>query len=138
MFATRNLTPQVISKRPAMNAASHGHAECLRLLLDHGADANVQGGPFERAPLLCAVTTGREDVVGLLLARGANVEVRDWQGNSAIDWARRRGDTRIILSCLAKWMTRVVPRVSLGKLARSKTNVPKCSTKSVEIRSARR
>jgi ankyrin repeat protein len=81
---------------PAINAASHGHAECLRLLAEHDADVNVQGGPFERAPLLCAVTTGREDVVGLLLARGANVQARDWQGNSPIDWARRRGDTRIV------------------------------------------
>jgi ankyrin repeat protein len=35
---------------PALNAAWHGRPDCLGLLLEHGADVNVQGGPFERTP----------------------------------------------------------------------------------------
>jgi ankyrin repeat protein len=81
---------------PAMNAAWHGDVECLKLLLEHGADVNVQGGPFDRTPLLCAATTGSEATVRLLLARGADVRARDWQGDTALDWARRRGNTSIV------------------------------------------
>jgi ankyrin repeat protein len=81
---------------PAMNAAWHGHAECLKLLLQRGAEVNVQGGPFERSPLLCAATTGSEETVRLLLDRGADVHAKDWRGDTALDWARRRGDTSIV------------------------------------------
>jgi ankyrin repeat protein len=81
---------------PAMNAAWHGHAKCLKLLLEHGADVNVQGGPFDRTPLLCAATTGSEQTVQLLLSKGANVQAEDWKGDTALDWARLRGDTSIV------------------------------------------
>ena len=81
---------------PALNAAWHGHVECLRLLLEHGADFNVQGGPFSRSPLLCAATTGSEETVQLLLAKGADLRAQDWTGDGALDWARRRGDTSIL------------------------------------------
>jgi ankyrin repeat protein len=81
---------------PLMNASWHGHVECLKLLLEHGADVTVQGGPFDRSPLLCAATTGSEEAVRLLLARGANVHAQDWKGDTALDWARLRGDTSIV------------------------------------------
>jgi ankyrin repeat protein len=86
---------------PAMNAAWHGHVECLKLLLQRGADVNVQGGLFERTPLLCAATTGREETVRLLLERGADVGAQDWMGDTAFEWARRRGD-RSVLELLGK------------------------------------
>jgi ankyrin repeat protein len=80
---------------PLMNAAWHGRAECVKLLLKSGADVNVQGGPFGRSPLLCAATTGSEATVRLLLAKGADVRGQDWMGDTAFDWASRRGDTSI-------------------------------------------
>ncbi len=81
---------------PLMNAAWHGHVDCLKLLLKHGADVNIQGGPFGRSPLLCAATTGSEETVRLLLAKGANVHAQDWKGDTALDWALLRGETRIV------------------------------------------
>jgi ankyrin repeat protein len=81
---------------PVTNAAWRGDAACLRLLLAHGANGNVQGGPFDRAPLLCAATTGNEEAIRLLLAAGADAQARDWKGDTALDWARLRGDTPIV------------------------------------------
>ena len=81
---------------PLMNAAWHGHVECVELLLERGADVNVLGGPFGRSPLLCAATTGSEETVRVLLARGANVHAKDWKGDTALDWALLRGNTKIV------------------------------------------
>jgi ankyrin repeat protein len=81
---------------PASLAALLGHVDCLRLLLDCGADVNVQGGPFQRTALIEAATTGQEEAVRLLLARGANLQAEDWGGDTALDWALRRGQTPIV------------------------------------------
>jgi ankyrin repeat protein len=92
---------------PALNAAWHGHVECLEQLLKSGGDVNVHGGPFERTPLLCAATTGKESAVRLLLANGADVHARDWKGDTALDWARLRGDPGVVrLLAEASGMTR--------------------------------
>jgi ankyrin repeat protein len=80
---------------PALLAAAMGHAECLRLLIQGGANVNVQGGPFDRTALICAATTGSEDVIKLLLAKGADTSATDWENDSAADWAERRGDANI-------------------------------------------
>jgi len=81
---------------PLMNAAWHGNAACARLLLKYGADVNIHGGPFGRSPLLCAATTGSDETVQLLLEKGANLWMQDWKGDTALDWARLRGDTSIV------------------------------------------
>ncbi len=84
-----------ILQTPAGVAASMGHADCLRLLMDAGADVNVQGGPFDHNALLGASTTASEETVRLLLAR-ADVQAMDWSGHTALDWALRRGETGIV------------------------------------------
>jgi hypothetical protein len=81
---------------PVLAAASLGDAACLRPLLDRGADVNIQGGPFDASPLLCAATTGSEETVRLLLAHGANTRATDWAGDTPLVWARRRGETGIV------------------------------------------
>jgi ankyrin repeat protein len=84
-----------ILQTPAGVAASMGHADCLRLLMAAGADVNVQGGPFNHSALLGAATTPSKETVHLLLAK-ANVNATDWSGNTALDWAARRGETEIV------------------------------------------
>jgi len=84
-----------ILQTPAGVAASMGHADCLRLLMAGGADVNVQGGPFNHNALLGAATTPSKETVHLLLAK-ANVNATDWSGNTALDWAARRGETDIV------------------------------------------
>jgi ankyrin repeat protein len=81
---------------PVMAAAVRGDAEALKPLLDRGADANVRGGDFGRTALLMATTTGREDVVKLLLDKGANPGAKDQLGNTPLRWAKKRGDSSIV------------------------------------------
>jgi ankyrin repeat protein len=84
-----------ILQTPAGVAASMGHANCLRLLMAAGADVNVQGGPFNHNALLGAATTPSQETVRLLLAK-ANLNATDWNGDTALDWAARRGETDIV------------------------------------------
>jgi ankyrin repeat protein len=84
-----------ILQTPAGVAASLGHADCLRLLMAAGADVNVQGGPFNHCALLGAAITPSKETVRLLLAK-ADVNATDWNGNTALDWAERQGETEIV------------------------------------------
>src|SRR5207237_9137606 len=84
-----------ILRTPVGVAGSMGHADCLRLLMAAGADVNVQGGPFNPHALLGAATTPSKETVHLLLAK-ADLNATDWSGNTALDWAARRGETDIV------------------------------------------
>ncbi len=84
-----------ILQTPAGVAASMGYADCLRLLMAAGADVNAQGGPFKHNAVLGAATTASKEAVRLLLAK-ANVNAKDWRGDTALDWAARRGETEIV------------------------------------------
>jgi ankyrin repeat protein len=81
---------------PVMVAAMRGDAGALKPLLERGADVNVQGGDFGRTALLMATTTGREDVVKLLLDKGADPSATDRLGNTPLRWAKKRGDSGMV------------------------------------------
>lgn len=81
---------------PLMGAVVRGNAKVVRRLLDAGADVNVQGGAFGRTALLMAATTQDVETVKTLLDHGANVHAKDNLGQTALDWAKRRGQTEIV------------------------------------------
>ncbi len=61
-------------------AAQHGQVEIVRLLLDAGEDPsryNPQGNHPHSTPLHQAVAGGHEDVVRLLVERGARLDMQD-------------------------------------------------------------
>jgi uncharacterized protein len=85
-------------------AAFFGHAEAVRLLLDHGADPNAvatsaQIGPVQ--PLHSAAATGRLECARLLLARGADVNARQGGGLTALHAAAASSDTELARLLLA-------------------------------------
>ena len=54
-----------------MSASYHGHTEIVKLLLDKGADPNIQNEDGETA-LMKASEEGHTEIVKLLLAKGAD------------------------------------------------------------------
>jgi hypothetical protein len=80
-------------------ASDFGHVEIVRLLLDAGEDPNRYnpvGGHAHTTPLHQAAGSGHDQVVRLLVERGARLDMKDilWQATPA-DWARHAGKATI-------------------------------------------
>lgn len=71
---------------PLHEAALEGHYEITELLLDNGANIDVQSGQMDKdTPLIDAVSNLHLNVVQLLLKRGANPAIQNAQGENALD-----------------------------------------------------
>ena len=81
---------------PLQVAARKGDPALVRALLDHGADANVEVGWKAWTPLHWAAQGGNVEAVRLLLAYGAAREVRDEDGNTALDIAAAAGRDQVV------------------------------------------
>jgi Ankyrin repeats (3 copies) len=86
-------------------ASQFGQLEIVRMLLDAGEDPNrynPAGAHSHSTPLHQAAFAGHENVVRLLLERGAKVDWKDllWQGTPA-DWAEHAG--RVELEAYLRW-----------------------------------
>lgn len=90
-------------------------AEIVQALLDRGADPNARWCPFESrhrvaigwtpcvtaggvTPLMMAAAWDQLDVVVLLLQAGADPDLEDWYGTSAIDRARSQAVMTLLLA----------------------------------------
>jgi hypothetical protein len=71
-------------------AAGHGLTDCVRLLMDRGADRDAKSKHGSTA-LMVATVQGHADCVRLLLDGGANKEIKDMNGKTALDWALECG-----------------------------------------------
>src|SRR5690606_10080713 len=67
-------------------AIYHGHLDVVELLLDKEVSLN-QGSEFGSSLLMKATHAGKAEVVGALIARGANVNAKDWRGRTALMYA---------------------------------------------------
>jgi ankyrin repeat protein len=80
-------------------ACMHGHARVAQLLLDAGVDPNEynpEGFHAHSTPLHQAVWANRDDVVRLLVERGARLDVRDLVYDATpLDWALHGQRTEI-------------------------------------------
>jgi ankyrin repeat protein len=80
-------------------AAQHGHADVVKLLLDAGEDPNrfnPDGFHSHSTPLHQAVWSNHRDVVELLVARGAKLNLRDTIYDSTpLGWAEYGERTEI-------------------------------------------
>ena len=69
-------------------AASGGHAAIAQILLDHSAYIDAES-PNGTTPLMMAAMYGSPDVVKLLLAQGADRDLKNQLGMTALDFAKQ-------------------------------------------------
>jgi ankyrin repeat protein len=78
--------------------ASRGHnskdGSVVRLLLEHGADINVQ--MRAAGPRCTGLVNGALEVVRLLLEHGADVEAKDNDGKTALQVAAEEGHDEVV------------------------------------------
>merc|ERR1712126_692845 len=74
-------------------AAKHGHTNIVSILLSNGA--SVDGKIPKETPLMVAAEHGMEEIVGILLKNGADPKVKGSYRNTALDYARYGGYTKI-------------------------------------------
>ena len=82
----------------ALNAAAvENNINVIRILLDHGADPNVQNSQGD-TPLICATkyAGGKAATVELLVKAGTNLDIRDNEGMNALDYAKAKGQQEAI------------------------------------------
>ena len=86
-------------------AAAEGKSDVVKFLLSKGADINELGIEHPTDPrykedvgtaLHRAVVGGHTEVVKLLLGEGANIEMRDLMGKTALDLAREENNADIV------------------------------------------
>ncbi len=68
-------------------AASGGHTEYVKLLLDAGANIEIKDPWDGRTALMAAALHGHDETVSLLLKRGANPNATNCYNTTALSWA---------------------------------------------------
>ncbi len=88
---------------PLHYAATNGHLDVMRLLLDENAYIDA-ASPNGTTPLMMAARYGTPEAVKLLLEAGADATLRNVQGLSALDFANRanRVDSAQIISAFVR------------------------------------
>jgi ankyrin repeat protein len=83
-----------------MVVSQNGNAEIASLLLEKGANADLQRSDGITA-LMVASMNGRTDIVSLLLNKGANPDLKTNEGKTAIDYAGNE-DVKSLLDNIQK------------------------------------
>jgi len=73
---------------PLHYAATHGHLDIIEILLEHHAFINARS-PNDTTPLMMAAHYGTPAAVKLLLEQGAEPDLKNQLGLTAIDFAQR-------------------------------------------------
>ena len=72
-----------------------GHDDVVKLLLDRGADADRCHDATNLTPLMLAAINGHLDAVRVLVEFGANPNLRDILGNTALEYSAKRNHSRV-------------------------------------------
>jgi len=78
--------PATIAKNSLFDAVFRNDTALAKSLIEHGADINEKTYAGE-TPLVCAIIKGNEEIVSLLLKKGAYLNVISKAGKTALDYA---------------------------------------------------
>lgn len=78
------------------NAVLMGDYKTFEHYLSKGMDIDQRRGTFESTPLLAAANMGRLEAVKYLLSKGANPDLKNALGKTAIEIARKRGKDSVV------------------------------------------
>jgi ankyrin repeat protein len=85
------------SGRTALMYASSGpYADTVALLLEKGAQVNIQGTLEGFTALMTAAAEGQIEVVRLLLEHGADPSLKDKDGDTAVSFAQANGHSAVV------------------------------------------
>ncbi|KAF3163644.1 hypothetical protein TWF225_002027 [Orbilia oligospora] len=87
---------------PIIAACRRGEAEILKLLIDAGATIDRFGGPDMSSPLINAAGSLYKDSVERLLNAGADINLADQDGDTALIVAANVGDAELVAFLLEK------------------------------------
>lgn len=77
-------------------AITYNNIDMVNYFLDKGIDVNSTKRKSGFTPLMCAACYGRNGIVELLLENGADKNVQDYKGFTAIDFARKMNKKSIL------------------------------------------
>jgi uncharacterized protein len=87
-----------------------GDIEAVALLLRHGANCNIWDADHEATPLLFALWDGLRDVALMLLAAGADTNVRSGEGITPLGWCAQHGDLKMAATLLRSGAAKTIDR----------------------------
>lgn len=76
-------------------ASGLGHNDIVSTMIDSGINANARGLK-QRTALMAAAAFNRPGIVKILLAKGANPDAKDKDGNTAYDVAKNKGNEEVM------------------------------------------
>lgn len=91
-----NTYQQFLLNEPMASAAREGDLARVRSYLDRGASPDSWGIDYVNPAIVEAAMSGNVKVVDLLLARGADPNVKNIEGKSAIQVATERGYAAVV------------------------------------------
>jgi len=107
----------VIEDFSALYKAVHrGYYEEVKLILLEGVDVNIMFPEYNSTPLHAAVMNQNSEMVHLLLSRGADVTIKDYLGNLAIDYAKEQG-SKYIAMILGASIVKFISAAANGKVS---------------------
>ena len=78
-----------------MGVCFKGYTKIAEILIEKGANVNERSATYATC-LIYAATLNRQEIAKLLIAHGADIELKDARGNSALDYAKIQGVPALI------------------------------------------
>jgi ankyrin repeat protein len=88
-------------RTPLHRAVGHGQLRLVSLLLEHGADPGAMAADARTPLMVAGMNRHREAIVRQLLAAGANPNVEDEQGRTALSYAVEKDELETVRVLLA-------------------------------------